>query len=267
MASMILPACFLFLSAFFSVQQRNIREILCDTITQPGMINLNYNNREVYCYLTFRGDLDQETPGVIVVHEEWGLTDWIRSFSDEIAALGFIVIAPDFLSGQEPGKTITKDFMNEDIARRLLLKTNPNQIISDLDAAFSYLREHSYCNGKVVVIGFSWGGSQTFQYMSYNPDLAAGFIFYGKSPTRKNDLKRIHVPVYGFYGEYDSRINSTLWRVDRKMRQLGKIFEPEIFESGGHGFMRSGERPGANEGNIKARSAAWKRLKELLSTI
>ena len=205
-------------------------------------------------------------PGVIIIHEEWGLTDWVISFSDEVASMGYIVIAPDLLSGDKPEKSNTKDFMNEDLARRSLLNIDPDQIISDLDAVFKYIIEHSICNGKVVVIGFSWGGSQAFNYVANNPNLSAGFIFYGLSPAN-NKLGKIEAPVYGFYGEYDSRINSSVWKTERIMKRLGKTFEPMIFEGGGHGFMRSGERPGANEGNIKARSMAWKRMNELLSGI
>jgi carboxymethylenebutenolidase len=237
-----------------------------NTISDTDMIILNHDNRELFCYIAYPEN-ERDVPGVIVIHEDWGMTDWIESFSDEIAALGYLVIAPDLLSGCEPEKNTTKDFMNEDMARRSLLKIDPDQIMSDLDAVFQYLKADSLCNGKIVIIGFSWGGSQVFNYMANNHDLSAGFVFYGKSPENKNDLERIVEPVYGFYGEYDSRINPSVWKTDRIMKQLGKTFEPVIFEGGGHGFMRSGERPGANEGNIKARSAAWKRLTELLSGI
>jgi len=265
---MILLPVFLFLfSAFVSAQQRNTEGIFRDTIPWQEMVNLKYDNREVYCYLTIAEDHENKIPGMIIIHEDWGLTDWVRSVSDEIASLGYIVIAPDLLSDFYPEETNIKDFMNEDIARRALMETNQDQITSDLDAAFSYLREHSFCSGKIMVIGFSWGGSQAFHYMTMNPDLEAGFIFYGKSPGKNKMLRRIIAPIYGFYGEYDSRINATLRKTERKMNRLGKTFKPVIFEGGGHGFMRSGERPGANEGNIKARTAAWKRLKELLATI
>lgn len=244
----------------------DINNCLQDTISEPDMINLKYGSREVFCYVAYPEN-STNVSGVIVIHEEWGLTDWIKSFSDDIATLGNIVITPDLISDLEKGKNNTKDFMNEDLARRSLLNVDPDQIVSDLDAAFHFLKEHPLCNGKVVVIGISWGGNQIINYMANNPDISAGFIFYGKSPGSKKELGRIVAPVYGFYGEYDSRINPSVWKTDRKMKILGKTFEPVIFEGGGHGFMRSGERPGANEGNIKARSAALKRLKELLSSI
>ncbi|KPK81264.1 MAG: hypothetical protein AMS27_15610 [Bacteroides sp. SM23_62_1] len=218
----------------------------------------------MYCYVTCRGN-DADRTGVIIVHEDWGLTDWIKSFSEQIAELGHLVIAPDFLSWQESGIESTEGFMNEDLARRSLMNIGHDQIIKDLDAAYHYLRNHSLCNGKVVVIGFAWGAGQVFDYMTGNPDLSAGFVFYGKPASDNKKLEKITAPVYGFYGEYDSRINSSILRTSRRMNKSGINFEPVIYEGGGHGFMRSGERPGANEGNIKARSAAWKRLKELLS--
>ncbi len=264
---MIFPAFFLLFSAFFSTYQDEIKNIHRDTIPRQGMVSLKYDNREVYCYLTFPEDHENEIPGMIVIHEDWGLTDWVRSVLDEIASLGYIVIAPDLLSGFGEEEKTEEEFMNEDIARRSLLEIDQDQIISDLDAAYSYLKGHTFCSGKIMVIGFSWGGSEAFHYMTMNPDLEAGFVFYGKSPSKNKMLRRIVAPVYGFYGEYDSRINATLRKTERKMKRLGKTFKPVVFEGGGHGFMRSGERPGANEGNIKARSAAWKRLKELLVTI
>jgi carboxymethylenebutenolidase len=264
---MIIPVFLFLFSAFLSAQQKNMKEIYGDTIPRQEMVSLKYDNREVDCYLTFPEDHENEIPGMIVIHEDWGLTDWVRSVSDEIASLGYIVIAPDLLSGFSPEETYIVDLMNEDIARQALLEMNQNQITSDLDAAYSYLRGHSFCSGKIMVIGFSWGGSQAFHYMTMNPDIAAGFIFYGKSPSKNKILRRVVAPVYGFYGEYDSGINATLRKTKRKMTRLGKTFKPLIFEGGGHGFMRSGGRPGANEGNIKARSAALKRLKELLIKI
>jgi carboxymethylenebutenolidase len=204
---------------------------------------------------------------VIIVHEEWGLTDWVKSFSKQIAAEGYLVIVPDFLSGHKTEKDSLPIFVNENVIRTALLNSNTEQIMSDLDESFKYLKSHPSCNGKIAIIGFSWGGTQAFSYLAKNPGLTAGYIFYGTSPINKKDLSRIQSPVYGFYGEYDSRINSSIRNTEHKMHKLGKVFQSYIIDGGGHGFMRSGERLGATEDNIKARTAAWNKLMELLAGI
>jgi len=227
---------------------------------------LRNDEREFNC-LVFPPPASSLATGVILVHEEWGLTDWVKSISEQIAAQGYMVIVPDLLSDHKTEKDSLPDFVNEDIIRTAILNSDPEQIMSDLDESFKYLKAHPSCNGKIAIIGFSWGGTQAFLYLANNPGLSAGYIFYCMPPINKKELSGIQSPVYGFYGEYDSRINSSIRITERKMHKLGEVFQPYIIDGGGHGFMRSGERSGATEDNIKARTAAWNKLMELLAGI
>ena len=123
------------------------------------------------------------------------------------------------------------------------------------------------CNGKVVVSGFCWGGSQTFRFATTNQDIKAAFVFYGSGPEREVDLARITAPVYGFYGGNDARVNATVPQTAGLMKKAGKTYEPVTYEGAGHGFMRAGEAPDARAADKKARDEAWKRWKELLGKI
>jgi carboxymethylenebutenolidase len=205
--------------------------------------------------------------GIILIHEEWGITGWVIDIASQISGLGFLVIAPDLMSVLIAGDDTVTGVVNEETIRTKLIDADPEKITSALDASFEYLKSSPLCNGRIAVIGFSWGGTQAFRYLTENEALLAGFIFYGKSPDYVKELARIKSPVYGFYGEYDSGLNSTLASTIRKMERLGKEFQPFIIDGGGHGFMRSGERPGATEDNTKARTAGYNKLLELLQQL
>jgi carboxymethylenebutenolidase len=117
------------------------------------------------------------------------------------------------------------------------------------------------------VCGFCWGGGQAFSFATHNKDIKAAYVFYGSPPTQERDMERIACPVYGFYGENDNRINATIPKAKEMMKSAGKTYEPVIYDGAGHGFMRAGEAPDANDANKKARNDAWKRWKELLKQI
>ena len=119
-------------------------------------------------------------------------------------------------------------------------------------------------NGKLAVAGFCWGGGQTFRYATHNPGLNAALVFYGTGPENPADLAKIKAPVYGFYGGNDARVNTTIPKSTEAMKSAGKTYEPVTYEGAGHGFLRAGEAPDANEPNKKARDAAWKRIREIL---
>jgi carboxymethylenebutenolidase len=164
-----------------------------------------------------------------------------------------------------------------------------------------YVSKLPASNGKVVVGGFCWGGSQTFRFATNRPTLKAAFVFYGSAPTTgpqanqttdKAALTRIGAPVYGFYAGNDSRINATLPATIDAMKELKKKYDPVTYEGAGHGFMRAGEAPEpktpdvtgnkdadakaaeafqkaltAYRANVKARDEAWVRWKNILKKI
>ena len=140
---------------------------------------------------------------------------------------------------------------------------NPEQVTADLNALADYALKIPAANGKLFVTGFCWGGGQSFRFATNRSDLAAAFVFYGPPPD-KDTMKRIQAPVYGFYAGNDARIDATLPAAREQMKAAGKVYDPVVYEGAGHGFMRAGEAPDANEANRKARAEAWERWKSIL---
>jgi carboxymethylenebutenolidase len=220
--------------------------------------------RKVESFITYPEVKDKAT-AVVVIHEIFGLTDWARSVTDELAEAGYIAIAPDLLSGLGTNGGGTEAVTNVGRAIQGLPK---DQITGDLNACVDYVSKLPSCNGKVVVIGFCWGGTETFRFASNNKQIKAAFPCYGTAPTDDASLARIQCPVYGSYAGNDARVSATVPKTTEQMKAAGKTYEPVIYDGAGHGFMRAGEDPGdKNPDNKKAREAAWKRLKEILAKI
>jgi carboxymethylenebutenolidase len=206
-----------------------------------------------------------KTPVVLVIHEIFGMTDWVRDTADQLAAAGYIAIAPDLLSGTGPNGGDSTSYASVDDARAAVGKLPPDQVTADLNAAADYAKKLPASNGKLVVAGFCWGGGQSFRFATNRPDLKAAYVFYGPPPAE--GLDRIKAPVYGFYGGNDARIDATIPKTQEDMKAAGKTYDPVTYEGAGHGFMRAGEAPDANDANKKAYEEGWKRWKELLKKI
>ncbi|MEY2491411.1 MAG: carboxymethylenebutenolidase [Verrucomicrobiota bacterium] len=200
-----------------------------------------------------------KAPVVLVIHEIFGLTDWVRGMCDQLAENGVIAIAPDLLSGQT--------FADLDAARKAISALSPDQIKADLDAASDYALKLPATNGTLAVCGFCWGGGVTFAYANMNPKLKAAYSFYGPAPDEPSKVANIPCPVYGFYAELDERVNATIPKAEELMKAAGKKYEPVIYKGATHGFMREGEKPDATEANKKAREDAWSRWKKLLKEL
>jgi carboxymethylenebutenolidase len=228
-------------------------------------VKVKHGSREVHSFIVYP-EVKDKAPAVIVIHEIFGLTDWVRGVADQLAEAGYIAIAPDLLSGMGEKGGGTESFKGGD-AMKAIRDLPPTQITDDLNAVAKYVAGRPSCNGKLAVCGFCWGGGQTFRYATNNKDLKAAFVFYGGGPTEEKAIERIACPVYGFYGENDNRVNATIDKSKELMKAAGKKYEPVIYKGAGHGFMRAGEDPAGNEANKKARVDAWKRWKELLKKI
>lgn len=226
-------------------------------------VEVKRDDRTVHCFVAYP-EIKDKALVVVLIHENRGLTDWVRSVADQLAERGFIAIAPDLLSGMGPGGGKTSDFPSGDAAREALSKLPPDQITKDLAAVCDYGAKLPAANGKVAVAGFCWGGAQTFRFATNRADLAAAFVFYGTGPEDKDAIARIKCPVYGFYGGSDARVNATIPKSQELMKAAGKTFEPATYEGAGHGFMRAGEEAGASDANRKAREEGWKRWLDLL---
>src|ERR1700735_2354294 len=204
---------------------------------------------------------EDKRPVVLIIHEVFGWSDWAQELADEVAAAGYIAVAPDLLSGMAPNGGRTKDFSTGVTEAGSKLKPDP--VTADLNAAADYGLKLPASNGKIYVAGFCWGGGQTFRFATNRADLAAAFVFYGPPPAT-DAMQRIKAPVYGFYAGNDARIDATIPDTIAAMKAAGKTYDPVTYEGAGHGFMRAGEAPDATDANKKAREDSWKRWKSLL---
>ncbi len=226
-------------------------------------VKVQVGDRQVTCLVAYP-EVKEKATAVLVVHEIFGLSDWIKLVADELAEAGYIAIAPDLLSGTGPDGGDTDAYKGMDDVRKAVMGLNPAQVDKDLDSLAKYAVGLPACNGKVAVSGFCWGGSQSFRYATHNPDIKAAFVFYGTGPTDAQQIAQIKAPVYGFYGGNDARVNATIPQSEQLMKDAGKSFFPTIYEDAGHGFLRAGEAPDTNQPNALGRTKAWERWKEIL---
>ena len=208
-------------------------------------------------------EVKEPATAIIVIHEIFGLTDWIRLVADRLAAEGFVAICPDLLSGMGPDGGGTESFASGDDVRRTIRELSSSQVTSDLDAIQKYARDLPSTNEKVAVSGFCWGGGQTFSYAVNSDTIAAGFVFYGRAAPIE-DVPKISAPVYGFYGESDNRINATIDATKAAADAANVTYEPVIYEGVGHAFLRRGMAEDANDAQKTATKAAWERWVSLL---
>jgi len=228
-------------------------------------VKVKHGDREVNCFVAFP-EVKDKARAVIVIHEIFGLTDWVRGVADQLAEAGYVAIAPDLLSGTAPNGGGTAELGGNDAVRKAITSLPPDQVTADLNAAAEYVKKLPACNGTIVVGGFCWGGGQSFRYATNNKELKAAFVFYGPPPETAS-LKNIQCPVYGFYAGNDARITSTVPQTSDAMKAAAKTYEPVTYEGAGHGFMRAGEAPDASAANQQARNQAWTRWRELLKKV
>ena len=167
-----------------------------------------------------------DAPVVVVIHEIYGLTDWIRAVADQFAAEGFIAIAPDMLSGKAPGGK-GSSAVSSDEARSLIRSLEWEEIERRLNATAQYATSLPAATSQYGVVGFCWGGGISFQYATEQPDLGAAVVYYGVSPDTEK-LENIAAPVLGLYGGNDNRVNATIPDAEREMKVLGKKYEVNI---------------------------------------
>ncbi len=225
-------------------------------------VTIKHDNRAVETFVVYPESPDKR-PVVLVIHEIFGMTDWVQDLADQLAEAGYIAVAPDLLSGMGPNGGRSSSFA-EGKTMEAVSHLNADQITADLNAVADYALKIPAANGKLFVAGFCWGGGQSFRFATNRGDLSAAFVFYGPPPSA-DAMARIKSPVYGFYAGNDARIGATLPDAEAHMKSAGKTFEPVTYEGAGHGFMRAGEAPDANDANRKARTDAWARWKTLLA--
>jgi carboxymethylenebutenolidase len=196
---------------------------------------------------------------VLVIHDIRGMSDWIRAVGDQLAQDGFIAVVPDFLSGKGPDGGGTASLGRE--VGQTIRKLTEDEVKARLDAAMAYAKQLPAANGKTAVLGFCWGGTQSFGYALAQPALQGAVVFYGNVPgstaTEVPDdrIAKLAAPVLGLYGGNDARINATLPPTIAAMLKHGKTYEFHTFEGAGHGF--TSRQDGAEGANLTAVQHAW----------
>jgi carboxymethylenebutenolidase len=195
-----------------------------------------------------------KAPVVVVVHEIFGLSTWIRGVADQLAADGYIAIAPDLLTGKAtpaPGS----DTLTQAVATSTIRTLQSADVQRQLAAVGQYGMTLPAAARRYGIVGFCWGGSTSFLHAVTSPDgLGASVVYYGTSPAIPS-LASIRVPVLGLYGGEDARVDATVPPADSAMRALGKRFEPHTFAGAGHGFLR--QQDGQQGANMAAAKQAW----------
>jgi carboxymethylenebutenolidase len=224
-------------------------------------INLKHGDRTVSAFVVYP-EVKTKAPVIILIHEIFGLSDWAKEMADELAGQGFIVVAPDLLTGFGPNGGASDSFPSMDATTKAVSGLDAAVVTSDLDAAADYAKKIPAGNGKIATVGFCWGGGKSFAFATHRHDLSAAFVFYGPGPS---DVTTITAPVYGFYAGNDARSGATIPATTEAMKAAGKKYEPVTYDGAGHGFMRAGEDPNNTvPGNKTAREQGFTRLVTLI---
>ena len=193
-----------------------------------------------------------KAPVVIVVHEIFGLSSWIRGVADQLAADGFIAIAPDLLTmknlPQGPDSVVAP------LATAAIRTLDPNWVQQQLDAVARYGMSLPAAQQKYGIVGFCWGGGVSFAHAVHSPTVGAAVVYYGTSP-RTSDLAAVRAPVLGLYAGNDARVNATVPAADSALRALGRTYVVNTYPGAGHGFLR--QQTGMDGANMNATKGAW----------
>lgn len=195
-----------------------------------------------------------KAPVVVVVHEIFGLSTWVRGVADQLAADGYIAIAPDLLTGKAtpaPGA----DTLTQDAATSAIRTLQPADVQRQLAAVGRYGMSLPAALHSYGTVGFCWGGGVSFAHAVMSPEgLGASVVYYGTSPALAS-LSSVRVPVLGLYAGDDARVDATVPPADSAMRAMGKSFGVHTFAGAGHGFLR--QQDGKGGANLAASRQAW----------
>jgi carboxymethylenebutenolidase len=196
-----------------------------------------------------------KAPVVLVIMEVYGLSDWLRALADQLAADGFIAVAPDLISGRGPGGGGTEAVGgSRDDVVKLVRELSAEDAAKRLDAVRAWALKLPAANGRSASLGFCWGGARSFEYAASQPGIDAAVVYYGTSPSEAL-FDRVKAPVLGLYGGDDARVNATIEPAKVELAKRKRTYEVLVFDGAGHGFLRQQDaRDGANK---KAAEAAW----------
>ena len=196
----------------------------------------------------------ENAPVVVAVHDNRGMSNWIRGVADQLAADGFIAIAPDLLSMLPVPRRPDGESDPEGVSAMI---GRVDQATRDryIQAFGEWGTRLPGASSRYGIVGFCWGGSTVFAHAVAAPaSLGAVVVYYGSSPAPEQ-LSSVRAPILGLYGEDDARVNATVPAAAAALRADGRTFDAHMFTGAGHGFTRSQEdRDGAN---LAAVQQAW----------
>ena len=208
-------------------------------------------NDSVRAYVVYP-ERKEKAPVVVVIHEIFGLSSWIRSVADQLAAEGFIAVAPDLLTGKVQ---LQNDTTVAASATSVIRTLKPEDVQRQLAAVGAWGMKLPAARAAWATIGFCWGGSTSFQTAVANPPgLGAAVVYYGSAPAPAQ-MARVRVPILGLFAGDDARVNTTIPAADSTVRANGRTLEVHTFEGAGHGFLR--QQDGRNGANLAASQKAW----------
>src|SRR5499427_1657085 len=213
-----------------------------------------------------------KAPVVVVIMEIFGLSDWIRGVADQLAAEGFIAVAPDIVVGHGKDGGDTSSLSTQQEITGAVVSIPPAERTAKLRAAREWALKDPRSNGKSASVGFCFGGSESFALAVAEPNLNAAVVYYGTAPTDappaargtppgpfqvSDTVANAKAPIIGFYGGLmqDPRVGNSVAPTEAKMKALGKTYEPHIFDGAAHGFLRA--QTGNDGANMKATEQAW----------
>jgi len=203
-------------------------------------VAIQHDGREIATFIVCP-DAKDKKPVVILIHDSAGLTDWFRSFADQIAAMGYVALAPDLMPAG-------------------------NQVMPDLNAVADYGVKLPASNGTLFVAGIGWGGQQSFRFAAERADVAAALVFCGASPD-KDSIARIKGSVFGFYAANDPRVDATVPPAQAAAKSADVVFEAVTYEGVGPGFLELGDAPDAKPADKLVRGYALERMKSVLDMV
>jgi len=193
---------------------------------------------------------------VLLIHEIYGLSDWMRGVADQLAREGFIAVAPDLVSGMGPGGGGTDSCATRDDVVKLVRALTPEETDARLSAVRAWALKIPSANGRIATMGFCWGGGKSFLCAAGAEPPDAAVVFYGVAPDSARILQT-KSPVLGHYGGDDARVDATIEPAQKALAKLHRTYEPHIYDGAGHGFLRAqSQRDGAN---LRATKEAWPR--------
>ncbi|MFN5153072.1 MAG: dienelactone hydrolase family protein [Gemmatimonadota bacterium] len=195
-------------------------------------------------------EVRKNAPVVVVIHEIFGLTAWVRGVADQLAADGFIAIAPDLLSMERGGATT--DSLAWDAARTMIRNVTPDKMNAMVAAVGRYGMALPAAAKMYGVVGYCWGGTASFNHAVFNaPGMKAAVVYYGSAPAG-TEIAKVKVPVLGLYGENDQRVNATIPMADSTMRAIKGTFVSKVYPGAGHGFLRAQDQPANRAASLEA---------------